>query len=271
MKPSVTIMVNPDARHQTEHGKAIAEGFTRNGHRVRVISSGDRPTGDVFVAWGWKNGRRIRHETSAPVLVMERGYVGDRFLWTSLGWNGLNGRAVFPIIDDPRRWDRHLARYMAPPARVRPLAVVMGQVEGDAALADVNFRGWCEKVMGQLVDCGWSVVFRPHPLAVQRRQRLPRIPSGVLTSISSLSADLTRAGLVVTFNSNSAVDAVLAGVPAYAEDEGSMIWPIRAKDITDPILPDRSNWAARIAWAQWLPHELSDGTAVAAVMEAFPR
>ena len=34
---------------------------------------------------------------------MERAYISDRFTWTSLGFDGLNGRAKFPQINDARR------------------------------------------------------------------------------------------------------------------------------------------------------------------------
>lgn len=32
--------------------------------------------------------------------MLERGYIGDRKQWLSLGWNGLNNRATFAEVDD---------------------------------------------------------------------------------------------------------------------------------------------------------------------------
>ena len=68
--------------------------------------------------------------------------------------------------------------------------------------------------------------------------------------------------MVVTLNSNSGVDAALAGVPVIAFDEGSMAWPVaghKPQDAIHPPRPDRLRWAAELAWCQWTDREFETG------------
>jgi hypothetical protein len=68
----------------------------------------------------------------------------------------------------------------------------------------------------------------------------------------------------VTFNSNSGVEAALAGVPVFAFDEGSMVWEIANKTfdaIDNPQRPDRTQWLADLSYAQWTPREMREGKA----------
>jgi hypothetical protein len=70
---------------------------------------------------------------------------------------------------------------------------------------------------------------------------------------------MAGAGLVVTFNSNTGVDAALFGRPVIAMDEGSMAWPVAGHQVTEIVMPDRSAWAARLAWCQWTMDEMRSG------------
>ena len=110
--------------------------------------------------------------------------------------------------------------------------------------------------------------FRPHPVAVQRGQH-HNVPRAV-TSEQSLADDLAGAAVVVTFNSNTGVDAVLAGKPTVTMDAGAMAWPV-----TDHVLGqhgeyDRESWAYRMAWKQWRDEEISSGDAIARLLEVMP-
>jgi len=78
----------------------------------------------------------------------------------------------------------------------------------------------------------------------------------------SLDDALRWAGLVVTMNSNTGVDAVMAGVPGVVCDVGSMAWPVSSIGLgADPVRPDREDWFAAMAWRQWTLEELASGSA----------
>ena len=89
--------------HQVTHGDAVRAGLERHGIEVEFASTNEPRDCDFAVIWGWKQHAVI--DAGRPVLVMERGYIGDRMAYTSMGWNGLDGRALFPHATDPTRLD----------------------------------------------------------------------------------------------------------------------------------------------------------------------
>lgn len=69
---------------------------------------------------------------------------------------------------------------------------------------------------------------------------------------------------VVTFSSNSAIDALAAGVPVFVSDKSAAA-PMGLTDLSrieDPYFPkDREKWAAVLAGNQWTLEEMRNGTA----------
>jgi hypothetical protein len=122
--------------------------------------------------------------------------------------------------------------------------VVMGQVPTDNACRGVDIDRWCAEAREVFVARGFNVYIRPHPGV---RQTVP------------IDKALETAAFVVTYNSNSAVDAVLAGVPAVAVDPGSMAWDVAGHNLTPPPTPDREAWARALAWKQWRLDEMASG------------
>ena len=254
--------------HWRAYAGAISAGIAANGDTVLRFHGPVAPPGvDAVVVWGWRKGERHRL-LGYNVLVMERAYI-DRFKWVSLGWNGLNGRATFPTAPTGRE-SSHFNQLMK--EHLRPwrsafrgsYALIMGQVQGDVACRNVYLPRWYKQCAETLEAHGWPVRFRPHPQA-------PLRVGGPRRTTGTLEQDLIGAAFVVTWNSNSAVDAVLAGVPAVTMDEGSMAWEVTSHSLTEPIsMPDRTGWAARLAWKQWLPEELANGSAWAALKDCMP-
>lgn len=220
--------------------------------------------------WGVRREPIIRAcaARGVDVCILERGYVGCRFTHSSVSFGGgLNGRGEFRLIGSRptlERFDR-LGVKMSPWAgNGGPVyssgfgfyALIMGQVSGDASIKAVDIDAWYRQTREQLAAAGWSMVsFRAHPGGKPWIER----PLSRRTGQSSLADDLAGAGLVVTYNSNSAVDAVIAGRPTVAMDRGSMAWEVTGRTVNDIVTPDRTEWAARLAWKQWTIEEFQSG------------
>lgn len=263
------VYLYPD-RHHEPHLKAMACGLQRHGISVEHFSSDPDRRADFAVVWSWRLGLRLQAQGwTKPILVMERGYVGDRFKWTSLGWNGLNGRATFPDIDDRRRWDENFGGLLKPwKPQYDGVATIFGQVTGDTALIGSNILKWYADTCYHLHRSGYSVQFRPHPVEIKRGRATPMFGQHE-TLLGDLGLSLDRTGLAVTFNSNSAVDALLAGVPTYTEDEGSMVWGITSHDLDEVEYFPRDDHFHRLAWKQWTDNEISSGYAWSFVKDAM--
>lgn len=243
--------LNWSARHQAEHGRALIEGLRR--HDINHEQDGE----NVVVCWGWRRGKAHR-AAGRDVLVLERGYLADRFTWSSLAWNGLNGRGEFPEYPDDRgaRF-RSMGLQLLPWRAGGDYVLIAGQVPGDAALQGRDLAPWYAQQASTAAQA-WKlpVKFRPHPLA-HRRGPVRAVP-GAETIGGDMAAALAGAAVVVTFNSNLGVDAMLAGKLATCDDRGSMIWGINPAD--------RERWAHRLAWKQWRVEEIRSGDALVGVV-----
>lgn len=259
----IAIGSHPTSELQRQHAEALASGIRAHGDEALIVDRADPPAGiDAWAAWGWRRCEKYRHRAPA-LLCMERGYIGDRFKWTSLGWGGLNGHADFCVPDNPPgdRFDRNFCQHWRPWKPAGSYVLIMGQVPGDASLRGRDLRPWyVETARAAATAYGLPVYLRPHPAALRRG--LWRQVTSVQEMGGPLDHALSMAHVVITWNSNSATDAVLAGVPAVTLDPGAVAWPVSGHEIGERIMPDeRLAWARRMAWCQWTIDEIADGTA----------
>jgi len=200
------------------------------------------------------------------VLILERGYIGDRFSYTSIGWNGLNGYARFPHYADDggdrfsrmgveiEDWNPH-GEYV----------LLIGQVKGDASLRGQNLRHWyADTARHARTVYNLPVRFRPHPEELKRGHSTT--VAGCETDLGKLRDALMGAAVVVTFNSNTAVESVLAGKPTVCMDAGSMAWTVCAHSLGDAPPRAREAWAHALAWKQWTLDEIRNGDALIGIV-----
>jgi hypothetical protein len=213
------------------------------------------PTCDLVIGWGVRTGNpyyKSQRERGARVVVLERGYVGDRMRWTSVSQGGgLNGYGNFVVRDDGgKRWEQHHAHHMKPwQKRESGYVLIMGQIATDMSLrhaGDINAR--YHEMTREFAARGHRVKFRPHPGG-----------SGRVYHNTPLATDLAGARFTCCFNSNSAVDSVLAGIPCVALDRGTMAYPVTGHSWDDPPMPDRTKWAHDLAWTQYQADEMRTG------------
>lgn len=217
---------------------------------VRHYGSGTK----AVACWGWRKGQELKKQ-GHDVLVFERAYLGDRFSWTSIAWNGLNARGDFclPKVITPERFERNF-QPLAPWKEDGDYILIMGQVPGDMSLQGLDLTCFYEDIAQQLTaHYGMPVYYRPHLHG--RTNFKPRVP----LMEGDLETAIAGAFLVVTYNSNSGVDAVVRGVPALSYDKGSMAWEVTGHAVDAIIRPDRAAWAHRLAHCQWTPEEIDRG------------
>lgn len=183
-------------------------------------------------------------------IILESGYLHrDRYF--SAGWNDINGRADFRLSPDmpPDRWDA-LGIEMKPWKTGGDYVLVCGQrPHGSGAVGLNDFDDWRREHIRALWQKGIKVKYRPHPgIAIAR----------------PLALDLAEASACFTWNTTAGVEAVVAGVPTIAMDQGSMVWDVAGHgldDIDNPPRPGRSAWARRLAYCQWTLDEMAEGQA----------
>jgi hypothetical protein len=246
------------APHQVEWGSAFAKGLARHGIEPQWYSHGNYPLGcDIAVFWSIRKRQIIESQKAQgrDFIVLERGYFGDRFAMASAGWNGLNGRADFKNNGKPgNRWAKHglpIADY-----HDGKYALILGQVPGDMSHAHSNIEMWYSRMIREWASV-MPVAFRHHPGGDWHGIR----KHDVTILRGPLEDALQGAAVAVTFNSNSGVDALLSGVPVYAEDEGSMVYGVASHTVGQLLYPERQQWANELAYCQWTQQEMASGEA----------
>lgn len=208
---------------------------------------------DFAITWGMRNSRAF---AACPhVLVMERAYLGDRFEWLSLAWDGLNGRGNFCNADVPDdRWRKYWRGDMREPSGGRG-AMIIGQVVGDMATVGVDLNHWATTVSKGLTKLGVEHFYRPHPEAIKRGQH-----QALLCDSRPLEQALEECDSVITYNSNVGVLAAMAGKRVTVENEGAMSYDVAGKGWQDDReLGDRDEWGRKLAYCQWQPDEVERG------------
>lgn len=259
----VSVLATPSSRHQVQHQQAMAEGLRAMGHEPVLIHYARQCTTKHVVVWGWRNGKPLR-ERGHEVLVMERGYIGDRFKHTSLGWNGLNGHATFPTYEDDKgkRFAEHGGRLLPWNSMGGESVLILGQVPTDMSLQGKDLMPWYETMVKQIDAIGLEPVFRPHPDLA--RKGIRQVVKGATPSTGTLDDALANAMFTICYNSNSSVDSVLAGVPCVIGNKGSMATPMCHLIEDRLVLPVgfqagcvREGWANQLAFKQWTVEEIA--------------
>lgn len=260
---------NDADKHHDRVLRAFAEGVEECGEDCFINPVDRYSPCDVAIVFGVKKDAvplskyrgaiiDLHREAKKPVIVIDSGYV-KRDQYFSVGLGGLNGRADFKNADSPSdRW-ASLGVEILPWREDGGHVLICGQVPWDAACQHVDHIKWCQETVRDIrVRTKRPLLFRPHPACKER------VNYHVDCEVSerSLDDDLDGAQCVVTFNSNSGVDAAIRGVPVFAADVGSMAWPIANKTyqwINAPVITDRTQWAHNLAYTQWTIEEMKEG------------
>lgn len=236
---------------------AFKEGLERHGYKPEIKSWLDEVDGELSVIWGTHNKRIV--DSVIDCLVLENGYIGDRKEYISCGFNGLNGNADFVQWKaDDRRLDIVKPYLKEQKHNMGGYVVIMGQIANDASVKHIGFNNWLANTYRKLsLLTRKKIYYRPHPL-----DKEPFIPNGLNVISGDLHDVMAGAYCVVTLNSNSGVDAVMAGVPCIAMDKGSMVYKVTNKSIHDIMhlmLYDRSQWLKEMSYTQWTVEEMASG------------
>lgn len=259
--------------HIDIHNLCLSKMYEGCPFEKEVRKPEDYEPSDIAVIFGirkdavpasWQRGEIFRRQWEAgkTTVVLDSGYVkrGDHEnAYHMVGVNGLNNRADFRNEGSPPdRWERLGVDLQ--PWKDGEHILICGQVPWDASCQHVPNQKWCQDAVYELQRFTKRPIrYRPHPKALEH---CPPIRGAEYSLRPTLREDLKDCWAVVTFNSNSSVDAVIQGVPVFTFDEGAMAKEVSLSDfsrIETPWMPDRAQWAADLAYTQWTPDEMGEG------------
>lgn len=207
----------------------------------------------------------------------------NRLGWYSYKWSdGIFGNENSP----PDRWNKFkketgisIKDWNSPGDHI----LIMGQKEGDSSLSNLykkyeSFYDWVEEIIKEIRKYSdRTIIVRPHPrnlrhgisMCIDLNKKFKNVQisenltEGGNQGGEGLERDLRLAYCVVTYNSLSAVESVCEGIPTFAFDNGSMIWPIAHTDLStiESLKYDINitQWCYDIAYTQWSRLEHKQG------------
>lgn len=268
----------------TEHGpinsKPIFEKFIKSlraaGENIRV----DEDTNaDVAVIWsvlwrgkmqGYKSIWDRFRNSGRPVVVIEVGGLkrNDSF---KIGINGINRDADFANQEfDEKRWPL-FGHTLKPWNPTGDIIVICGQHD-----ASEQWKGlprmslWIEKQINEIRKYTTRpILVRPHPRNVIQFKENKfsnvkvRLPKRDYTTYddTDFRATLERTWAVVNHSSNPAMEAVIRGIPVFVSESSLChdVGNINLSEINTPAMPNRHNWANKLAYTEWFPDEIEKG------------
>ena len=235
--------------------------------------------GDVAVIWSvlwqgrmrkykdiWERYRKI----NKPVIVIEVGGIKRNETW-KIGINGINREADFANQDaDAKRWKK-FATELKPWRQTGNNIIVCGQhTNSHQWRNNPPMSKWFEQQIEDIRKyTDRPIVIRPHPrnhvTLDLRKFKNVRIVSPQRDNKTYDDTDLTErlksAWALVSYSSNPAMTAAINGIPVYVS-EASLSYDIANtsfENINSPKMPDRQEWANKLAYTEWWPDEIEQG------------
>ncbi len=145
------------------------------------------------------------------------------------------------------------------PWREKGNRILLAGMSAKAALAEglIQFQ-WEKKALESITHVSTKpVTYRPKPNCLQSR---PLVGAGY-DKRTPLPLALAGCHALVTRQSNTAVDALLEGIPVFCEKGVASVMGESDLSLIDtPYFPeDRQRWAEDIAWCQFTTAEIAEG------------
>ena len=224
---------------------------------------------------GWARG--VLKAAGIPLVILDLGYINRAsHAQDATGYNqmGIGRVGAIPSIPCPGDRLTALGVMLSPPAAQNrgKVALILGQMPGDSqhGLNSVALSAYLSERAGYWQAKGYEIHYRPHPNAqAMGLQPIPYVRTRQ-SNEESLSKALSEARVAVTYNSTSAVEAILAGVPvdchrdahyALVADYG---WGAESEAEGHAYISvqDVHEYLCRLAYAQWTISEIQNGGAL---------
>jgi hypothetical protein len=226
-----------------------------------------------------------------PYMVWEEGSFRQYPMYKKIGWYHYNNTGIFNNTEvDNSRWKKIKKENNITIKDWKidgEYILIMGQVEKDSALISLYNKGyssfivWINDTITELrKHTDRPIVIRPHPRDLNNYKincnKITINNKNIFISENfslddenrvyggnGLFEDLKNAYAVITYNSNSIVEAVSDGVPVFALDVGSVAYDISHHDLSMIEKLNRtidiSDWCSKVAYTMWNTEEISNG------------
>lgn len=293
MHDGITEILVPKERRQLKEWKQINKDLGR-GAGVEYDYGEKYSNCDVAVMLGsWKPERsNIHHIVRSSIVEKSKSFicietpllarqVHKDNEYFRVGINGfLNRAATFgDEVDRPAdRLNKIGVKYNGWKQSRGDKIVVALQLAGDASLRHNDINDWCWDTVNTLrKNTQRPIEIRTHPAMSEkgwgnheslfRRFLFASVPNISFVNGKDVpwASQIKDAHCVVAYSSGLSIDAVVAGIPVIACDEGNFAWNVVERNlqfIENPRLQSAENvqqWLQNLAYCQWSIDEMESG------------
>jgi len=256
--------------------KAFIESLEKAGEEIQLNCNGNS---DVAVIWsvlwqgrmkGYKSIWEECQQKNKPVVVLEVGGI-KRNETFKVGINGVNREADFANENvDGERWKK-LNIKLKPWQPTGDTIIICGQHhQSHQWRNNPTMNLWFEQQINEIrKHTDRPIIVRPHPrnpigLDTKRWKNVSyKIPQRDYNTIddTDFKETLKHAWAVINYSSNPAMMAVFNGIPVFVSAQ-SLCYDVgnnNLNKINNPVMPDRQNWANRLAYTEWTTEEIRQG------------
>ena len=263
------------------NSKPVFQAFLNSVKNVgdTVLENTDDGNCDVAVIWSvlwqgkmakYRNIWQTYRNKNKPVVVLEVGGIKRNETW-KIGINGINREADFANQNvDGERWKKFNIE-LQPWKQTGDKIVICGQHSNSHQWRNnPPMTTWFDQQITQIrKHTDKPIVIRPHPrngvsLNAKKYQNVKIVtPQRDRRTYddTDLAERLKSAWAVVSHSSNPAMTAVFSGIPVYVS-EASLSYDVgnvSYENINHPNMPDRKQWANKLAYTEWWPDEIAQG------------
>ena len=244
-----------------------------------VLENTDDGNCDIAVIWSvlWQ-GRMAKYrniwqtyrDKNKPVVVLEVGGIKRNETW-KIGINGINREADFANQNvDGERWKKFNIK-LEPWKQTGDKIVICGQHSNSHQWRNnPPMTTWFDQQITEIRrHTEKPIVIRPHPrnsvgLNTSKYKNVKIVTPQRDRSTyddTDLADRLKSAWAVVSHSSNPAMTAVFSGIPVYVS-EASLSYEVgnmSYENINNPNMPDRQEWANKLAYTEWWTDEIAQG------------
>ena len=263
------------------NSKPVFQAFLNSVKNVgdTVLENTDDGNCDVAVIWSvlwqgkmakYRNIWQTYRNKNKPVVVLEVGGIKRNETW-KIGINGINREADFANQNvDGERWKKFNIE-LQPWKQTGDKIIICGQHSNSHQWRNnPPMTTWFDQQITQIrKHTDKPIVIRPHPrngvsLNAKKYQNVKIVtPQRDRRTYddTDLAERLKSAWAVVSHSSNPAMTAVFSGIPVYVS-EASLSYDVgnvSYENINHPNMPDRKQWANKLAYTEWWTDEIEQG------------
>ena len=262
------------------NSKKVFEAFTQSletaGEEIQLNCNGNS---DVTVIWsvlwqgkmkGYQSIWEECQKKNTPVVVLEVGGI-KRNETFKVGINGVNREADFANQTfDGERWKK-LNIELKPWRSTGDTIIICGQHHRSHQWRNnPTMNLWFEQQINEIrKHTDRPIVIRPHPrnptgFDISKWKNVTKVlPQRDYNTVddTDFKEKLKQAWAVVNYSSNPAMMSVFNGIPVFVSAQ-SLCYDVgntSLSNINNPAMPDRSNWANKLAYTEWTTEEIKQG------------